>query len=139
MGETPKLMLDGTLSNLPPVARLQVTKQRPVVTNAYLATSASIKAGIHRYETMLILRPDMLDQDRDRQLAKFEAFLANEGAEDIDCAVKGRQTMSYPIKDHRDGVYVLFQYMASGLVAKAVHKKLANPDAETQGNIIRWV
>merc|ERR1711959_666304 len=94
--------------------------------------------NLRSYETLLILRPDMIDEERDRQLAKFEVFLANEGAEEIDCIVKGRQRMSYPIEGHRNGVYVLFHFKATGITAKAVQKVLSNPDTETQGNIIRW-
>merc|ERR1712224_132996 len=92
----------------------------------------------NRYETLIILRPDMLDEEKDRQLAKYEAFLTNQCAEDIDCVIKGRQTMSYPIDGHWDGLYVLFRFAASGVIAKSVQKTLANPDVETQGNIIRW-
>merc|ERR1711939_772266 len=91
------------------------------------------------YETVLILRPDMVEEERNRQLAKIEALLANEGAEDIDRIIKGRQRMSYIIGGHSDGVYVLFRYTAPGTTAQAVQKILANPDAETQGNILRWV
>merc|ERR1712232_284230 len=89
------------------------------------------------YETLLILRPDMIDEERDRQLVKFEVFLANEGAEKIDCIVKGKQRMSYSIEGHRNGVYVLFHFKAIGITAKAVQKVLSNPDTETQGNIIK--
>merc|ERR1719213_1289215 len=103
-----------------------------------LVRSDSAKTPIKRYETMLIIRPDIIDEERDRLLAKFQAFLTNEGAVNIDCAVKGRQRMAYPIGDYRDGIYVLYQFAAAGSVAKTVQHMLANPDVETQGNIIRW-
>merc|ERR1711976_913153 len=34
----------------------------------------SAKTSTNRYETLIILRPDLLDEERERQLAKFEAF-----------------------------------------------------------------
>merc|ERR550514_1729842 len=92
-----------------------------------------------RYETMLILRPDIPDEEKVRQLAKFEALLANEGAQEIDTTIKGRQKISYSMRGHRDGIFVLFRYKASAAAANAVQTNLANPDAETQGNILRWV
>merc|ERR1712224_753871 len=98
----------------------------------------NIKNQQKRYETMLILRSDMMDEERDRQLAKFEALLANEGANEIECTVKGRQRMSYPMKDNWDGIYVLFHFNAPPPVAKIVQNVLSNPDAETQTNILRW-
>merc|ERR1711975_214641 len=100
------------------------------------AIDNSTETPTNLYETLIILRPDMIDEERDRQLAKFEVFLSNEGAEEIDCVIKGRQKMSYPIEGHRNGVYVLFHYKAAARVAKAVQETLSNPDTETQGNII---
>merc|ERR1712146_128449 len=103
------------------------------------AIDNSTETSTNLYETLIILRPDMIDEERDRQLNKFEVFLTNEGAENVDCEIKGRQKMSYPIKGHRNGVYVLFRFAATGTIAKSIQKTLANPDAETQGNIMRWV
>merc|ERR1712023_146418 len=89
-----------------------------------------------RYETMLVLRPDVFDEEKDRQLAKFEAFLMKNGAENIECLIKGKQKMSYPIQGHWDGIFVLFQFSAQGKTAKSVHKMLSNPDVESQGNVV---
>merc|ERR1711881_286636 len=92
-----------------------------------------------RYETMLVLRPDVFNEEKDRQLAKFEAFLMKNGAENIECLIKGKQKMSYPIQGHWDGIYVLFQFSGDGKIAKSVHKMLSNPDVESQGNVVRWI
>merc|ERR1712100_878108 len=81
-----------------------------------------------RYETMLVLRPDVFNEEKDRQLAKFEAFLMKNGSENIECLIKGKQKMSYPIQGHWDGKF-----------AKSVHKMLSNPDVESQGNVVRWI
>merc|ERR1719453_198591 len=105
------------------------------------ATSKMVtqRHGVRQYERMLILRPDMFDEEKDRQLAKLESYLLNNGAENIDCAVKGKQKMSYPIAGYWNGVYVLFHFSGVGSIAKGVHKLLANPDVESQGNILRWI
>merc|ERR1712023_561474 len=89
-----------------------------------------------RYETLLVLRPDVFNEEKDRQLAKFEAFLMKNGAENIECIIKGKQKMSYPIQGHWDGIYVLFQFSGDGKIAKSVHKMLSNPDVESQGNVV---
>lgn len=39
---------------------------------------------------------------------------------------------------HWEGIYVLFQYAAEGKTAQSVQQLLANPDAESQGNLLRW-
>merc|ERR1711976_271909 len=90
------------------------------------------------YETMLILRPDMLEDEKNRQIARFEAFLFNEGVEDVICVNKGRKRLAYPISKYLDGVFVLFRFNTSGKVAQLLYDTLNNLDAESQGNILRW-
>merc|ERR1719321_377961 len=101
--------------------------------------SDTLKHVDRRYETMIVLRPDMFDEEKDRQLAKFEAFLMKSGAENIECLIKGKQKMSYPIKGHWDGIFVLFQFSGQAKIATSVHNMLSNPDVESQGNIVRWI
>ena len=50
------------------------------------------------YETMLVLRPSMADEERDQELAKFQAFLQKQGASQLSDMVRGRQRLAYPIK-----------------------------------------
>ena len=80
-----------------------------------------------RYETMIVLRPDMTDEERcastsllpscsfpdnyglskhvdiviiscrDSELAKFEAFLSKLGGSNTRAMVRGRQRLAYPI------------------------------------------
>lgn len=47
---------------------------------------------------MLVLRPTMADEERDQELAKFQAFLQKEGATGLSDLVRGRQRLAYPIK-----------------------------------------
>lgn len=90
-----------------------------------------------RYETMVVLRPDMSDEQRDMELAKFEAFLKKEAAEDVKVTVRGRQRLAYPIKRFADGIYVLYTYAAGPKVASAVQKMLSTPEAGAELNILR--
>lgn len=50
------------------------------------------------YETMLVLRPTMKDEERDQELARFQAFLQKQGATGLSDLVRGRQRLAYPIK-----------------------------------------
>ena len=47
---------------------------------------------------MLVLRPTMADEERDQELAKFQAFLQRQGASQLSDMVRGRQRLAYPIK-----------------------------------------
>merc|ERR1712224_534365 len=132
----------GILSNSINFKTLLKNKIHKIKPEGCLATkniSDSSKNDDRRYETMLVLRPDIFDEEKDRQLAKFEAFLIKSGAGNIECLIKGKQKMSYPIQGHWDGIFVLFQFFAKGKIPTSVHKMLSNPDVESQGNIVRWI
>jgi len=52
-----------------------------------------------RYETMILLRPDLDEEKRDQELAKFEAYLQQKNALGIEALVRGNsQALAYPIK-----------------------------------------
>lgn len=86
---------------------------------------------------MIVLRPDMTDEQRDQELAKFEAFLKREDARDIRTTVRGRQRLAYPIKRFPEGIYILYTYAAPAPVASSVQKLLSTPEAGAELNILR--
>jgi small subunit ribosomal protein S6 len=47
---------------------------------------------------MIVLRANIIDADRDEQLAKFEAYLTKEGCLNINALVRNRSRMAYPMK-----------------------------------------
>mmetsp|Transcript_4677 Transcript_4677/g.13381 ORF Transcript_4677/g.13381 Transcript_4677/m.13381 type:complete len:193 (+) Transcript_4677:48-626(+) len=132
--------------------------------NVNAAASAAEKVS---YETMVVLRPDLTDEQRDsevrlwpkyapakyaptrthsrgqptrplaRQLAKFEAFLQKSGAEEIQVTIRGRQRLAYPIKTFADGIYVLYTYDADPQVVAPVQKLLSTPTAGAELNVLR--
>mmetsp|Transcript_28816 Transcript_28816/g.81188 ORF Transcript_28816/g.81188 Transcript_28816/m.81188 type:complete len:180 (+) Transcript_28816:155-694(+) len=111
---------------------------RPVVA-AVAAEAETLPAGYVRYETMLVLRPNITDEERDRELAKFEFFLKNEEAVEINAVVRGRQRMAYPMQGHWEGIYVLYTYGAKRQTAKGVQKMLSTPDIESEGYLLRFM
>jgi len=93
--------------------------------------------SFNRYETMVVLRPDMTEEQRDMELAKFEAFLKKEEARDIKVTVRGKQRLAYPIKRFAEGIYVLYTYSAGPTVANSVQRMLSTPEAGAELNILR--
>lgn len=48
---------------------------------------------------MILLRPDLDEEKRDQELAKFEAYLQQKNALGIEALVRGNsQALAYPIK-----------------------------------------
>jgi small subunit ribosomal protein S6 len=86
---------------------------------------------------MIVMRPDMTDEQRDMELAKFEAFLKKNEAQDVKVTVRGRQRLAYPIKRFGEGIYVLYTYAANPNVSQAVQKNLSTPEAGSELNILR--
>jgi small subunit ribosomal protein S6 len=86
---------------------------------------------------MIVLRPSMVDEERDQELAKFQAFLQKQGATQLTDMVRGRQRLAYPIKRFTEGIYVLYTYSASSGAGQAVQKYLSTPQAGSELNILR--
>eukprot|EP00882_Tetradesmus_deserticola_P005029 GHRQ01005299.1.p1 GENE.GHRQ01005299.1~~GHRQ01005299.1.p1 ORF type:complete len:182 (+),score=82.09 GHRQ01005299.1:115-660(+) len=98
-----------------------------------------LPAGYHWYETMIVLRASINDQDRDEQLAKFEAYLNKEDCLHINALVRGRSRMAYPMKGNWDGMYVLYTYAAKRQTARNVQLLLSNPEAGSEDKILRHI
>lgn len=98
---------------------------------------AELPADYTWYETMIILRPTMNEEQRDVELAKFEAFLKNQSVRHIKANVRGRQRLAYPIKRFAEGIYVLYTYAAPAQTSQLVQKNLSTPEAGSELNILR--
>mmetsp|Transcript_5403 Transcript_5403/g.11914 ORF Transcript_5403/g.11914 Transcript_5403/m.11914 type:complete len:178 (+) Transcript_5403:113-646(+) len=98
-----------------------------------------LPAGYHWYETMMILKPTLSDEERDKELAKFEAFLNKEECMNINALVRGRSRMAYPIKTNWEGIYVLYTYAAKRQTARTIQLLLSNPEAGSEDVLLRHI
>eukprot|EP00232_Nephroselmis_pyriformis_P001892 CAMPEP_0182912324 /NCGR_PEP_ID=MMETSP0034_2-20130328/37454_1 /TAXON_ID=156128 /ORGANISM="Nephroselmis pyriformis, Strain CCMP717" /LENGTH=184 /DNA_ID=CAMNT_0025048989 /DNA_START=16 /DNA_END=570 /DNA_ORIENTATION=- len=83
--------------------------------------------GMGRYESMIIARPNLDEDAMESYIAKLEAFLASEGASEVEVVVRGRQRMSYPIDGFWEGVYVMVSYVSKPKVSHALQTMLDAP------------
>lgn len=75
---------------------------------------------------------------RDRELAKFEAYLSKEECLNINALVKNMPSkLAYPIKNEIEGVYVLYTYAAKRQTARAIQLLLSNPEAGSEDKLLR--
>lgn len=95
--------------------------------------------GFHWYETMMILRPTMIEEERDRELAKFEAFLNKEECVNINALVRGSSRLAYTMRSHWEGIYVVYTYAARRQTAQAVQKLLSTPEVGSEDNVLRHI
>ena len=66
------------------------------------------------YEMMYILRPDLSEDQVGESVAKYQDFLTERGAENMEIQVKGKRRLAYPVGKYLDGIYVQVNYEADG-------------------------
>lgn len=66
------------------------------------------------YETMYILRPDLIDEQVEVSIAKYKDLLQEQGGENIQIQNLGKRRLAYEIDNHREGVYVQMNYVGPG-------------------------
>ena len=66
------------------------------------------------YETMYILRPDLIEEQVEQNIAKYENIIKENGAEEVQIQNRGKRRLAYEINRHRDGVYIQMNYTAIG-------------------------
>ena len=68
----------------------------------------------NNYEMMYILRPDLSEDRVGESVAKYQEFLTEKGAENLEIQVKGKRRLAYPVGKYLDGIYVQMNYDADG-------------------------
>ena len=66
------------------------------------------------YEMMYILRPDLSEDKVAESVTKYQEFITERGAENIEIQVKGKRRLAYPVGKYLDGIYVQMNYQADG-------------------------
>ena len=64
------------------------------------------------YEVMLLVRPDLSDEDREKLWQEFAAVLEKNGCELFHRSTMGKRQLAYPIERYEEGHYELF-YIAA--------------------------
>jgi small subunit ribosomal protein S6 len=66
------------------------------------------------YEMMYILRPDLSEEQVNEYVNKYNNFLSEQGAENINVTNRGKKRLAYPVKKFLDGIYIQLNYEADG-------------------------
>lgn len=66
------------------------------------------------YEMMVILRPDLSEDQVNQEVNKYQDFLSQQGCQEITAKVWGKRRLAYTIERFVDGIYVLFNYQGDG-------------------------
>ena len=66
------------------------------------------------YETMYILRPDIPEEEVETHVTKYRDLVTEAGAEVLDCQMRGKRRLAYPIAKHKEGIYVQLVHNGDG-------------------------
>ena len=68
----------------------------------------------NNYEMMYILRPDLSEEQAGNAVERYQTFISDRGAENIQIQNRGKRRLAYPIKKYLDGIYIQMNYQADG-------------------------
>jgi small subunit ribosomal protein S6 len=66
------------------------------------------------YETMYILRPDIPEEEVETHVTSYRNLVTEAAGEVLDCQMRGKRRLAYPIAKHREGIYVQLNHNGDG-------------------------
>ena len=66
------------------------------------------------YEMIYVLRPDLSEEQVNEAVTKYNDFITERGATNIDTLNRGKRRLAYPVKKFLDGIYIQINYEADG-------------------------
>ena len=80
------------------------------------------------YETMYILRPDLIDEQAEVAIAKYRELLEEQGAYNLEVQNLGKRRLAYEIQNHREGYYIQMNYQGPGSQIAVVERAMRLSD-----------
>ena len=76
------------------------------------------------YETIFIVRPELVGDEYAAVVEKFRGILADQGANMLKVDDWGTKKLAYPVKKQQRGTYVLMAYEAGAKVIAELERRL---------------
>nr|AZL88043.1 ribosomal protein S6 [Harveyella mirabilis] len=89
---------------------------------------------LNNYETICILRPDLLDHMNLSLVNYYKSLLKEKFATNIFVQHRGKRHLSYEINCYNEGIYLQMNYQASGEVIDFLEQSIRLND-----NILRYL
>ena len=91
-------------------------------------------ALIRDYELVLIINPGLSDDTANATVDTLKQFITTRGGTVVEVAPWGKKKLSYPIKHHLEGNYVLFKIQMTAALSKELEAQLRISE-----NVIRFL
>ncbi len=76
------------------------------------------------YETMYILRPDLREEQIEQAVTKYQTFIQEQGAEQIEIQNRGKRRLAYEIGKQREGIYIQMNYQGPGTLIAPLERSM---------------
>ncbi len=67
---------------------------------------------MRKFETLLLLSPELTSEVREGLVATFSGIIEREGGKEVIVDVWGMRDLAYPVQKHMRGYYVRLEYLA---------------------------
>ena len=91
-------------------------------------------ALIRDYELVLIINPGLSDDTANATVDTLKQFITTRGGTVVEVAPWGKKKLSYPIKHHLEGNYVLFKIQMTAALSKELEAQIRISE-----NVIRFL
>lgn len=89
---------------------------------------------MRNYEAMFIIRPDLKDEQIEKEASTLEKIIKTSGAGTVRYQLIGKKTLAYPIAKQKEGVYVNYEFAIPPTGIVQIKDKLKHRD-----NILRFM
>lgn len=79
---------------------------------------------MRKYETLILLSPELSGDERAAILDKLKGVLEGEGSKILDVDEWGMKPLAYPVQNMMRGYYVRLEYAASGETVKELERHI---------------
>ena len=77
-----------------------------------------------RYETLLLLHPDLGEAGAHEQVARIQALMGEKGATIAATHEWGQRDLAYPVRDQRKAIFALFELRATAATLTEIERNL---------------
>jgi small subunit ribosomal protein S6 len=76
------------------------------------------------YEVMIIIRPDVVDEEADKLITTLEGHIGTAGGTLKGTERMGKRRLAYEVRRFNDGTYVLFNVEGEGKIIAEIERRL---------------
>ena len=84
---------------------------------------------MRKYELMLVVRPDVPEEDLEKLITQTEGVVVGAGGKVEKVEKMGRRRLAYRLRKFREGLYVLFTLEGTGETVKEFERRLKVTEA----------